>query len=488
MNILNKFRNWLAALLVARPRLYPPGGRSSRDPRESLSNTANFLMASRSPIDFELLRKLKQLWLFHPEFSQSIANIVALANTGHQIVIEASSDAVAERALNRLNERAAMIYKHGAGIDGLVNAELTQLAWSGALSSEDVVNLPARRVEQVVLVPVEDIRFKYNREAEQWEPYQRVMSVGVPDGLIPLHPITYHYSAIETLEDSPYAKPPATAAVGPITDMQGEVIDNLKYIVRKFSILGLVTAMIRRLPQKPNETEHEYNARSADFLQKVKESLSGNFNQGLLVSFDNIKFGSENVTASGTGFYDIYRTISETVMSGLRQQPAFFGRTDSTTETYADVVYQLLLSQAANFQRIVKRRREKTYMLDLRLAGINVKSLSLQFNKAFSRNRLADAQADQVESNIIVEHARAGIISADQAAQKLGYEKAFNPAALEMSENDSNQQLNRQFSLRFNRKFQKYRILRPKIEVSEVFSTHGLASENLVAFKKKESA
>jgi hypothetical protein len=310
--------------------------------------------------------------------------------------------------------------------------------------------------------------------------------------LIPLHPATYHYSAIETIEDSPYAKPPSTAAVSAITDLQTEVIENLKYIVRKFSILGLVSAMVRRLPQKPNETESEYNARSTEFLEQVKNSLSGNFNQGLLVSFDNIKFGSESVTASGTGFYDIYRTISETVMSGLRQQPAFFGRTDSTTETYADVVYQLLLSQAQNFQRIVRRRREQTYRLDLRLAGIQFKSLSLNFNKAFSRNRLADAQADQTEQAIILEQARAGIISADQAAQALGYEQAFDSERLDESlsppqvnQGGLQQKSTKSFNFEFDKKSKKYKFSPSSIRISQLNSEHG--KENLVPFKKKKN-
>lgn len=487
MKVLEKIRNWVFALLSA--RRYPPGGRSSRDDRALTPGVQSSLLTQRaSPIDFEMLRKLKRLWLFHPEFSQAIANVVALANTGHQLTIEASSEAIAERALTRLNETAQEVYKHGAGIDGLINAELTQLAWSGALSSEDVINLPARRVEKVVLVPVQKIRFKYNKESGEWDPFQKVRTGGNAEGLIPLHPRTYHYSAIETIEDSPYAKPPSTAAVGAITDLQSEVINNLKYIVQKFSILGLVSAMVRRLPQKPNETEQEYNARSADFLETVKDSLSGNFNQGLLVSFDNVKFASESVTASGTGFYDIYRTISETVMSGLRQQPAFFGRTDSTTETYADVVYQLLLSQAKSFQRIVSKRREETYRLDLRLAGIPFKGLSLNFNKAFSRNRLADAQADQTEQAIILERARAGIISADQAAQALGYDNAFDSTRLEETltapKEDNQESLAKRFRFEFNEKSRKYEFWASPGRRGELLSTQ---NGNLVPFKKKES-
>jgi hypothetical protein len=158
----------------------------------------------------------------------------------------------------------------------------------------------------------------------------------------------------------------------------------------------------------------------------VKEALDQNFNKGLLVTYRDQKIEHANVAADARGAYDLWRMNEEQVMSGVGMQPAFFGRTDSTTETYAEVVYNLLLAQVGNIQRLVKRRQEATYRLDLLLGGSEVKSVSLSFNRAHARSPLQEAQADHVRVQTAIEKVRAGIISADDAARELGYEGAWD--------------------------------------------------------------
>jgi hypothetical protein len=496
MKVREMLKIWLATKLGLDQISLPTDGRSSIEKTGLTYGLENYTsrFTGISPIiSFEMLKTLKHLWLYHPEFAQHVSNLVSLANTGHQISIPAENSQKAEIAIQRLNETAMRIYQHGAGVDGLINQELTSVAWSGAISSEDVVNLTARRVEKVVIVPVEDIRFDWIEN--QWTPFQYVGIArgNSKTGLIPLHPETYRYYAVETIDNSPYAKPPATAAVEAITNLQNEVVENVKYIVNKFSILGLLSVMVRRLSKQGNETEAEYNSRSQKYLKEVRDSLSGSFNKGLLVAYDNMQFKGENVAANGQGFYDVYRMISETMMSGLRQQPAFFGHTDSTTETYADVVYQLLIAQAHNYQRIVKRRRERTYIFDLRLAGIDVSGVSLKFNKAFSRNLLAEAQARDVEIRNAITKAREGIISADQAAQELGYESAYDPSILEESSTLAQAlqvlhegfagKAKREFTFQFDKQTGKYKFVQTVIQIDtkKEFANIG----NVVEIKKK---
>lgn len=495
IRITEIFKIWLMSKLGIDSISFPADGRSSIEKiglQYSLNRFADRYGGVSPIISFEMLKCLKQLWLYHPEFSQHIGNFVSLANTGHEISINAQSAQRAEIAANRLNETSARIYQHGAGVDGLINQELTSIGWSGAVSSEDVLNLTARRVEKVVIVPVEDIRFRY--EDEQWKPYQQVGfgRGGNPDqnGMVPLHPETYRYLAVETIDNSPYAKPPSTAAVAMITEIDDEVTENLKYIVKKFSVFALMSVAVQRLRQKPNETPDEFEKRQDSFLTKVRDSLDGKFSRGLLVGYDNLKFNSESVVANGQGFEEVSKAIAQKMMSGLRQQPAFFGRTDSTTETYADVVYQLLLAQAHNYQRIVKRRRERTYMLDLRLGGIDVEGVSLKFNKAFSRSTKAEAEARKIETERRSMLAEKGILSPDEWAQEEGYEAAFDPSVLGGGQNiGDSAELGAaapSFRFSFNKANQRYEFIRPVIRLSSMAGNEESAqNSNVVPIKKK---
>lgn len=426
MKIWEKFTNWIASFRATGGLNLPSSGRSSD---ESLGGRQSLLLSRYSTlspvVNFESLELLKKFWIYNPDFSQFVANIQNLANTGHTVTVDARSDAQAEAALNRINETASRIYKNAAGVDGLMNAYLAQIAWSGALSSEDVVNFTGRRVEQTVLVPVEQIRFKYDRENQRYVPFQRSNNFfGQRDnfGLIELHPETYKYYAIQTVENSPYAKPPASAAIETICESQKPMMENIRYMAQKLGLMGLVTASVAPPVKRPNETESEWRQRAESYLKMVADALESNFRKGLLVTFRDQKLEHTNITEGASGVYDINRISEEQVMSAFAMQPAFFGRTDSTTETYADIVYSLLLAQVHNFQRLVKRRQEATYRLDLRLGGLEVEGVSLKFNKTYSRNLLNENMSNEIEIRNVLTKVEKGLITPDQGAQELGYE------------------------------------------------------------------
>ena len=117
---------------------------------------------------------------------------------------------------------------------------------------------------------------------------------------------------------------------------------NIQYIAQKFGLLGLVTASVVPPPKKNGtETDAEYQTRAKNYLSLVAKSLEGQFSKGLLVSFRDQKIEHTNISEGATGVYDLNRISEEQVMSGLGMQPAFFGRTDSTTEDDSRIEYLL---------------------------------------------------------------------------------------------------------------------------------------------------
>ncbi|HEY9282323.1 MAG TPA: hypothetical protein VIP46_02615 [Pyrinomonadaceae bacterium] len=412
----------------------PETGRSSAesDLSDRITQSLQFWGGVSPVIDFQMLAVLKHLWVFNPDMSQYVANVVNMANTGHKLHVTASSKRRTEQAADRLNEAATRLYRIGAGVDGLMNAYLAQAAVLGAVSSEDVVNLGARRVERVALVPVEQIRFKFIEG--EYVPHQRPgVGAGMPRsplGLIRLSPETYRYYAVQTIENSPYAKPPATAAVASITGPQTDMLDNIRFIARKLGLLGIVSISVARPPEEANESPEQYRGRLRRYLAEVGKAAEQVSNTGLLVTYDDQKVQHDRVTGDSRGAYDVFRMNEEQVFSGLGTFPAFHGRTDSTTETYANVVYNFMLSQAANFQRVIKRRHEHTCRLDLRLGGVPFDGVSMQFNREKARNPLQQAQADRINDERSIKKAEKGIISPDEAAREMGYDSAFDPQLL----------------------------------------------------------
>ena len=401
----------------------PLNGRSSEETFTGMLSAYLAAFSTISPvIDPQMLATLKYFWLYNPDFSQYVANIVNLGNPGHQLSVEAATDAAAESAVNRLNESAARLYD--GGVDGLIDQYLTSLAWSGAISSEDVVNGAAKRVEKVVLVPVEQIVFKYNKDLDRYEPHQRSANAlrNGSLGLIPLNSETYKYCALQTVENSPYAKPPATAAVEAILAGQVPIMENLRYAAQKYGLLGFIDYSTVGPRRKGGEDEEQYQARMQSHLTAISKALEGNLSKGLLVHPRDQKVDHKPVATGAVGFEEINKVSEQQVFSGLGAQPGFHGRTDSTTETFADVVYFLLTAQTGKLQRVAKRRHEQTCMLDLRLGGIDVDRVSMAFNKAHSRNAKEEAETEEIRQRVVFAKVEKGLISPDDAARELGYE------------------------------------------------------------------
>lgn len=431
MTVWQAAKSWLLTSLRRYQGLeLPDAGRSSvEDTLPSVMGRALSQFGGLQPeISFECLALLKQLMVWNPLMSQFVENIKNLGNTGHQVMVDAASASVAETAVKRINETAARLWQHGAGVDGLINQYFSDIAWSGALSSEDEVNFRAARVEKVVIVPVEQIRFTW--DGQNYLPHQLPKHALAFErgtlGMIPLSAETYRYFALSTVGNSPYAKPPATAA---IEDLSGPYADgkaNLKAILKKYGLLGFAAMQVTAPPKKANETDDEYNRRAKSYLGKMRDAVAAIWQQGLLLMFRDQKIDFHSVTANAQGVREIFEIIEGQVFNGFGMQPSLFGRVHSTTETFADVVWSQLDAQVTNVRRLPKRRMERTYTLDLTLAGIAVNGVTVKFNRTPSRNALKEAQADQTKVQIALAKAKAGIISADQAAQELGYDSAFD--------------------------------------------------------------
>lgn len=504
MNFIDRFKAAIATFRMAGAIDLPEAGRSSEETISgALSAYLGFFGAVSPVIDFEMLKTLKCFWLYNPDFSQYVANIVNLGNPGHKLSVDARTDAVAEKAVDRLNEAASRIYRHGVGVDGLLNQYITSVAWSGAISSEDVVNLAGRRVEKVVLVPVEQIRFRYNKDTDEYDPHQATHGIGRRTmardafGLIPLNRETYRYYALQTVENSPYAKPPGTAAVEAILEGQKPLMDNIRFIAQKFGLLGLVTASLALPPKKPGQSEDEYRQDAQKYLKTVAKTLEANFHKGLLATFADQKLQTLKIAEGAQGLYDVNRISEEQVFSGLGAMPGFHGRTDSTTETFADVVYYLLTAQVENIQRIVKRRQERTYMLDLRLDGIEVDRVSLAFHKAHSRNAKAEAETDEILLRTMFRKVEKGLITPDEGAQELGYEDWADVELLMLGRDfgatGEKQSLSRNLKARtitlsFDRRSQRYKHLPETIEVRSDLQQDPAGSNNVVPMSRKKKA
>jgi hypothetical protein len=364
-------------------------------------------------IPYQFIEFIEELTLTVPDFSQTVKRTQQLGNTGHYVEFSGLSKSKEEEANKAIELMASSVYT--AGIDGLVNTLFRQILVTGSISIEFVPDIKLEKIEKVVIVPTKTIRFYY--DGENYLPYQETT-----EGKTFLNTYQYSYIPLLQYEDSPYSIPPFLSALN-LARMQKNSIGDLQNIIKKYGLLGFVFAK-RKIPYNSNMGEEEYKSYLQKELIKFAENFRANFSSGAAVSYDDVDIQHHSITDNTNGAEKIFQMIEQQIASGLDIDPSLLGRTYSTTETYAGVVYHAFLSNLNNIRRLIKRVLEKIYYTHLILQGFQLDRVTVTFNPDKSLNPKADAEVEKINVETVILKLNAGIIDYDTAARELGYEKA----------------------------------------------------------------
>ncbi|MCP4215075.1 MAG: hypothetical protein GY765_10475 [bacterium] len=423
--------------------LLPPGGQSSEEVKSmsgDLAGMSKYYDIINPYVPVSVLEYLTLLAVVNPNISQAVKNFQNIGNSGHRLVLDKKNT----KAVNRLNEKAKIWYDKSAGIDGWVNHLFNQLCISGPISTEFVLQSDLRGVKSPVTVPAFSVRFK--REDGEYKPYQLIGG-----DLIKLNEITYNYLAPTVMANSPYAIPPFTSVLVPIA-IQQKMVKNIDFLMAKAGLLGFLNVRVKPLAEEPGDTPIKTKKRNQQYMEQVNESLKNNFSQGLMVTPDDWDVAFKSLAANAGGIKEIFQLNEEQMFSGLGIDPAMMGRSYSTTETYAGVVYEMHLKSVENMRRLIKRVIERMYYLDLALAGIPVSSVSIRFNDNKKLHPNIDALAKKYDTDIAHKKAEKGVISPTEAAQEMGHDDWFDEKKLNPEP---------KMELAWHRGAEEYRLVRP---------------------------
>lgn len=424
----------------------------------------------RAKFPLEYLNVIQNLSVVNPDVSQMVNNTVLLGNTGHKIVVETNTDASKQIVLDELNSFALTAFSRFGGVDGYVNSIFAQAVRGGAISNEWVVKSDLSGIERAVLVPLQSIRFILDPKVGDYRPYQKVSDITLgKEGLIPLNINTYQYCAFELLDNSPYGIPPVLAALETLM-IQREIIKNIKFVSKKMGLLGFVTMLLKAPTQGTGESVETYRARCAKFLEDNAAALKHNYRDGIAVGFmENFEIQHHSLMDSAAGANELFQMVEQQVFSGLKADPAMHGRSYSTTETYAGVIYEKMLSSLTNYQRMVANVLEYGFKLHLALKGIDYESLYIEFDPSKSLSSERDESAYQTKLDNLNNLYYEGIISQEQRAQEAGYDEpdmdgprtgssGFPPSTDGTASQDGTQNQTTKLRFRIDRRTGRYKL------------------------------
>ena len=413
----------------------PPGRVSEPDfatDDQAISSLREDLKIVTPDYILDIIPVIRKLSIVHPDLSQALDNIVQLGNTGHTVKFSADvTEAEANAMINHLNSRKLEWAEGSAGMDGLVNKMISQLMIAGAISCEWVPNVNLDGIRSVILIRPETIRFAYNRTLTRWEPYQKIKSQVNGDlaehQLVKLNEATFKYYGLNGDTDIPYGNPPYLPALASIAT-QKDMLDNIKYIIKQVGIMGFLQVMVDKPDKKGDESEATYITRLDAYLVAIKSRIVNGLKDGTTVGFkDDYEFEFQSINKDPKGVTEIFNLNELQIASGLKQDASLMGRSYGTTETQITVIFTKLLSQIKNIQNLIKRNLEFGYDLDLRLGGFKFKGLEVIFNQSTVLDELKYQQGIEIKIRNYNDLYYDGIISQDQYANAMGYEKSNVP-------------------------------------------------------------
>lgn len=387
-------------------------------------------------LPWEILDYVELLATYNPDYSQAVENIKMLANSGHELFVDAGSELQRRRTKDYLEDAARLIQEPHGGIDGIIDKLLDQAATFGAMCGEWVLNDELTEVVDFVDISPKKIRFFWIEEESRYAPFQKVTGAQakkaheegqeVRGNCVRLNELTFRYYAFDAAPESPYGTPPFLAALTNIA-IQRDMVHNMAQIVKKIGLLGMIDLTVERLAPLPNESDAEYAARAGAYLDDYVSVAEEMVRDGGLVHFDDVTAQMVQLGGNAAGATNIHKANEEMVFSGLKSMPSVQGRSYSTTETYAGVAYDIIVRNTLKYQRACKRMIESGYWLMATLNGLTPDKIRLVFDENRSLNRQQEAAAERVEIANSFMLWLLGIIDQTEVAQRSGYAEPKTP-------------------------------------------------------------
>lgn len=392
------------------------------------------------PPDFsiEYHDTLKNLASYNADFSYAVDNIVQLGNTKHQITFsDKVSDSQAREMLDYLKLNESSWYGFSDGQRGLKADALSQVAIHGCLSIENIPDKGLKGIKQVVRVDPKNIRFVYDTENDMYIPCQQAPTITggkkMVNGLVQLNQRTYNYIGMRKYSSSPYPTPPLITAIAGLV-IQNKMAGNFSFIMDKLGMLGFLSAEVTKPDKFKGESDEAYFNRMVKYLDTyVYPQLAKNLSKGVVAGFkDTHKFELQGNNMNVSGAQGLVEIVNLMVFAGLKQDPNMLGRNYSTTETFGRVILTKLISQVEDYQAVVDSYFERLYLMALRLAGFNPGYVEVTSDKPLVSDQFKDQQAEEKKIANVKTKRDMGIISQEQAAHELGYDKPFSKEPLGM--------------------------------------------------------
>lgn len=372
-----------------------------------------------------------------PHVSKALGNKVLLTNGGYDYEVKSldgKRDLTRAKAL--LDEMVELINRNSGGLDALIDSWASTVVLQGAVAGEIALTEDLSEVQDVYAVQPWSIYFQ--RDADQaLVPYQQqVLITGGPNGTTNVHgfgataypykrlnPLTFNYIPYQAFPDDPYGRSPIASVLQVIAfDLQMQKdLQRWAHVNAwgRMDVEILEAEVLKNAPTFQNDLTGQKKrdwvaARIAEFATAYKRMQSDDaIIHGSAVQVKGIDTSAKTFQVDG-----LLRVVDRRMFMALQELPVLMGSNEGTTETHGTVQLEIYANHIASIQRIVANLLEKLFAVALQVYGIACKVI-WKFKAVRSTDRLADAQAEQLEATNQAFQRDQGWITQDAASIKI---------------------------------------------------------------------
>lgn len=238
---------------------------------------------------------------------------------------------------------------------------------------------------------------------------------------------TAYYYALNQTTDNPYGTHMLDAA----NTLIGIANDMINDMALSSSNAGIPRLHIKITPPQQADTEddEDYRNRISDYFQNTVADFADIAPDDNIYSWDDVQVSvAGGSQAPGAFVWKSNRSVvEEEVVAAFHLYPWILGKSFSTTKNWVQAQYNVLMQQVKALQIEAAGFLDWIINTNLLLSGIHDVHANSSFDTMRDPSTKDFAIAERFQINNAKTKTLAGIISPDDAARELGYDKAHDP-------------------------------------------------------------
>ncbi len=301
-------------------------------------------------------------------------------------------------------------YQKTGGIESIVNLFFRSLFIDGCFSGEVILNSTGANIEDFSACDSRYLAFENTRKG--WAIYFETDTKRVK-----LDPGSFYYTGMDSSSFDPRGIS-MLSTIGFISHLEQKLINDMSQTLER-SGYQRVQVQLTKPEKLPGESDKDYIERANRYFDDTVDLMKDLKPADSAVTWEDVKISTISPSgAVSSGWYLYHRALVEDICAGMHLDPFMLGYSFGTTQTWARFKFELMMRQIIAVQEKARGFLKWLFELEMALRGVSGE-IEILFDNRRVFGSLERYKAESILADNIIEQYKAGLLSKDEAREKL---------------------------------------------------------------------